>query len=123
MVDGFIGPKGGLKPELYDPWKEYRSAQQPPYLSLVNLIDHLPTTSADGTGIKIRKEGEKPLLEWCQQYGLLGLLPQQTSSFTLPPRWEPRNQFEGDTFDRTLIPKQRSYERSGYGWISHAVEY
>src|SRR5687767_12186968 len=74
MVNGFIRPEPRAKLERYNPWSEYGPGHVSPYQSLINLIENLPVSS-DGTVVKLRKENEKQLLDWCSKYGLLGLLP------------------------------------------------
>ena len=89
--DGRIAPTRSAKIEWYDPWQEYREArakrEQPPYLSLVSLYEHLkPKLRAIGwTGKESRSRlldlpGEicDDILSWSSRYGLLGVFHQRT---------------------------------------------
>lgn len=61
------------------------------------------------------------ILEWCRDYGLLGVLPQQTIGIVLAPRWMPI--FE-DHWPKVLTPYQVHYNRTAMGWrreLSHAI--
>ena len=93
LVDGYIRPARGAKLVSYDPWDPYwtgraahRKAQQPPYQSLSALVDRFEgALDADGTFVPTTKALDA-LLQWCQQYGLLGLLLHEAQMVFFPPR-------------------------------------
>jgi hypothetical protein len=83
LRDGLIRPADGAVGEWYDPWDDFRlsrepgSTSEPPYQSLLNAMDNvswpLQPARADG------------LLAWCEEYGLLGVLPHQVLMVTTAP--------------------------------------
>ena len=77
--DGYIRPAPGAKGEWYDPWEGFRASrskqgrQDPPYQSLIALVEDLRTDH---------------VLDWCAAHGLLGILLAQTDMVTLAPTAE-----------------------------------
>lgn len=104
LRDGCICPAPGAKWEQYDPWEAYqralynRKVYQPLYQNLLNLYSEIKedvrsvlnaVPMADvftGTPDKIAltQEGEKRLLAWCREHGLLGILLQRVAMVCLP---------------------------------------
>ena len=56
---------------------------------------------------------ESAILEWCQQYGLLGILPETASLIELAPRY---GAWTGEKDPPVLFPTQRQYFRTNVGW-------
>lgn len=139
LKDGYIRPVKGAKLEEYDPWQAYRESwefdpamdtlprwanrrkQDSPYQSLLNLINTLSFKVGTGTNrFLLTTEGEKSLLEWCAQNGLLGILPQRVQMVTLAPRWTNGDELyppPPTNVYRTIIRYIRdNTERSTRGW-------
>ena len=89
LTDGFIGPADGATLERYDPLEPAVGRRQgrstAPYEALLRLINDFRATVAADNQIVPTPETEATLLDWCQQHGLLGLLPHLAGSAFLPP--------------------------------------
>jgi hypothetical protein len=101
LKDKYIRPAPGAKLELYDPWKAYRESwdydpdsatpwtekrqKGPPYQSLLALANEVKVEP----GFKLDKKSTELLLNWCAEFGLLGILPQRAHMVALAPRWLP----------------------------------
>jgi hypothetical protein len=105
-----IRPTLEAKLEPYDPWARYRSSRSrtdewvPPYVEFLNLSHQI------GGAVD---ESERRILQWCDAYGLPGLLLQQTRMATLAPRWATLE--EGTPL---LVPSQLTFVRTNTGWNS-----
>ena len=108
--DGYIRPAPGSRLESYDPrdiWlstrppaksSNQRRSGEPPYQSLLRLLGELEyrrpgdapldfkPAQVDLLLAPLTDESEAKLLEWCAQYGLLGILLHRTVQITLAPR-------------------------------------
>lgn len=133
--DGVIAPVLGAHLERYDPWGRYLEARRleageaeksmgrrpdlvpGPYVDLLRLAMELPSDFQPGQ--KLPKRIEARILSWCATHGLLGLLPQQTLSATLAPRWGYWHEEvpEGDAPDYELVPTVTRYVRTARGWL------
>jgi hypothetical protein len=100
-----IAPAADASINLYDPWKPYRALEHksrsqkvmdPPYLHLMEL-GRLP----------LRSEAE-PVLDFANQFGLLGSIPVTALSIRFP-------RTEADAF--------RTYLRQGGCWAEHAQQF
>jgi hypothetical protein len=135
IVDkGIIRPTPGAKLLKCDPWESFRGAHagkhdvsegkrqmDPPYKSLVNLTE----------GRSVSAPHESEILEWCAQYGLLGLLPHRALSATMPARWAP---LADDPMSRgwarvsgikdgDLLPTVETFYRSNVGWNADTTQF
>lgn len=137
LEEGRIVPSPGADLERYDPWEAYREVRQkgsenePPYQSLVRLIKHTqfevvfkslePTLQRDR--VRLTPESEQALLDWCTQYGLLGVLMHRFSAVTLAARWEPvRGDYVRDGVTREAIaPVLRRLFPVATGWEATAT--
>jgi predicted nucleic acid-binding Zn ribbon protein len=116
--DGYIKASAGATLIPYDPWEEYRhtpakqkSQVMRPYQSLLALADKLNIVATNKEwGLAV--ESQARVVEWCNRYGLLGILPHQSQMVNLVPRWEPLH------FNPTgpLLPLQRYFVRTNTGW-------
>ena len=106
-----VCPAPDAELKTYSPWEEFEAGSSkadkrrlhPPYERLMALF---PSEEKDGTPSerKLPREiDEEGLLNWCKDYGLLGVLPQQTLSITLPPCGNPPE-------------AQVTYVRTNSGW-------
>lgn len=104
-------------------WLEIRN-QYPPYRSLLKFITdltlipspegkiHHPTLeSGHGHRYNLTPESEVSLLEFCNQYGVLGILPHQAQSVFLAPRWNDQ------LGTNRLWITQHHYVRGNTGWL------
>jgi hypothetical protein len=99
LRDGYLRPARGARLEQYDP---FESAV---YESLVELVG--------SKGIfPITPEGERRVLAWVADHGLLGILPHETLSATLTPQWQPFFVPGNDELFAT-VPR---YIRTPTGW-------
>lgn len=98
MVDGtHIAPAEGAEQETYDPLEQYRSAwegrkrkgNEPPYLQFARLAT----------------AGPEECLEWCERFGLLGILLERTVEVRFWPYWAEPEGNEGVT-ESELVPVQ-----------------
>ncbi len=124
VLDGLIRPAGGASLERYDPWQPFREAQarrgpQPPYRSLLNLVQDLTFQSRPGPGAlrELTPEGAEKLAEWCASHGLLGVLPHEAVMVSLAASWVPVKL--GSTI---LVARQREYIRTNVGWETYQRE-
>jgi hypothetical protein len=118
VVDGFIRPTRHAALEEYDPWEEYsrslikKEKTDPPFLSLTQLIDRIDPPS--GSAKKPAKQAEQEIINWCNKYGLLGLLPQSSLIAVLNARWETQKIRPPDR--PRLVPTTYTVTRINYGW-------
>jgi hypothetical protein len=81
LRNGCIAPVPGTKPHTYDPW----ILAERPYESLTKLVS---------TADQLTRPAENPalvagILDWCRQFGLLGVLYHEIHAVTFWPRWYP----------------------------------
>jgi len=77
-----ICPAPSATLEWYDPWEQYHLSNTQegvsrPYEALFALVDRW----------NIKEQRKPATLEWCAQYGLLGILPQTAYRIQKPARW------------------------------------
>ncbi|HEV8635463.1 MAG TPA: hypothetical protein VG370_14650 [Chloroflexota bacterium] len=122
---GLIRPAAGLDHDRYDPWDAYRAARtgwggrggRAPYESLFELVWALGPSGQESGGVRLDGAGERVLLGWCQQHGLLGVLSHETEAAYLAPRWMRPEEIAGaDTGGAGLVPVQRAYAWGPAGW-------
>ena len=105
LIDGFVRPAPGAELKGFDPWEgfrkndgRYRTVEQP-YVSFVRLAQLLESLKRQGqrpsgTGLRLssvparevgpRSDADRAILEWCDESGLLGILPVTLSYIQLP---------------------------------------
>jgi hypothetical protein len=116
--DGCILPAPGAKLEWYDPWPEFHSTRaqtvgqlpagiQPAYQSLMKLVHHLEYLPGHPPHPDhLSQQSQASILEWCQQYGLLGVLLSRWQAVRVAPQhkradqWVQRSYFRG--FGQTI---------------------
>jgi len=127
--DGYIRPAVGARLETYDPqdiWlstrplaksSNQRRSGEPPYQSLLRLLKELEyrrpadepldftPAEVDLLLAPLTDESETKLLEWCAQYGLLGILLHRSLQVTLAAR----------------AVVQIQYTRVGAGWTTTEI--
>jgi hypothetical protein len=90
VADGYIRPSPGAKGRWYDPWEKFREARSGdikarsanlidgrPYLSLVRLVERLPSAATP--------ERDREITAWCSQHGLTGIMLAETDMVALAP--------------------------------------
>lgn len=118
---GYIRPAPGSQMEIFDPWDDYveagstPGAQEPPYGSLLNLIQSIQLTPRPGPGrtLTLSADSVKSVTSWCEEHGLFGTLLQRAQMFTLAPRYGPLE----DVPDR-CAPLLHQYLRTNQGWVT-----
>jgi hypothetical protein len=138
LRDGMICPARAAKLTRYDPWEDQDAAaplQQdrvPAYRSLLdmaNRLRYLESPSPQKRGGRLHPRSERELLDWCAEYGLLGLLLHDAVQITLAPQpskipardyramlksWRQHGVRERPS-RTTMI--QKSYTRTTFGWV------
>lgn len=128
---GFICPAPKAKLKEYDPWEQYWSSQRKhgkdavasPYVKLLNSYNSLPDRKDKGQR-RTHKDQTESLLEWCAEFGLLGVLLQRVQRVVLAPRWQPdlltwapgRGSGKRRTV-KLLRPQLCEYLRVNDGWM------
>lgn len=120
----YIRPAPGAHGEEYNPWERYRESQarkrgqQPPYQSLLRLVQPLVAPNAFRSRIteahptlSVTPDLEKEVADWCAQYGLLGLLLERARMVALAPRWQTSVEW-----GRQLMPQQTVYRWARGKW-------
>ena len=117
LLEGCLRPAPDAVLRCYDPFGTRpagRSSAQAgknstPYLSLLEMLrslkyvdneDFSPAEIGMPAG-RLTAESEQAILNWCDRYGLLGVLPHRISQMTLNPKDD----------------QQRQYIRIGIGWM------
>lgn len=131
--DGYIRPAPTAKLETYDPWEEYRAArltpskelsQLVPYWNFIALFSRMKMEPDSAGRPVLPPKSEAAVIDWCERYGLLGLLLQQVEKVVLAPRrvdarkvgFELRPEAPG----AVRIPFQTRYYRRGATWFSES---
>ncbi|MGD0076084.1 MAG: hypothetical protein ABSD31_17345 [Candidatus Binataceae bacterium] len=126
LREGCICPAPGAKFRPYDPWKLWRKTRPvgrrsdsgaqgaTPYRALLEMLRKLeyrgntgdaprfPPLETDALPAPLTAESEQAVLDWCADYGLLGILPHRVLQVILWPR-------DGE---------QVHYIRLGCGWLA-----
>jgi hypothetical protein len=106
-VDGVIRPTNGSRQRSYSPMDRYRESRtgngSSPHLELFSLVQanrggHAPTQG---------------ILEWCNKYGLLGIVPSLMRQMVLPAVWVPYQKIGKKV---TFVPYQETHSAATGGW-------
>jgi hypothetical protein len=92
------------------PWYR-RPGEPPPYQTLVNLT-HGIAYPPDEPGLAL-------LLEWLARHGVLGLLPHETISVTLAPRWDRALEYDESGDGTAMLPSSTTYYQVGGAFEQH----
>jgi hypothetical protein len=101
LKDGHVLGAAGAVLKEYDPWELYersrtRKSTQPPYAALLGLARKIqevrepeePEDNGEAWESRaLKNELANAVLEFCQQYGLLGILPHQALQVSIPTRF------------------------------------
>jgi len=119
IKDGCIQPTKKAKLKTYDPWNVYEKARLKkkglctPYESLNELIGSLSFQITKEKLYELSPTSESNLLNWCSQYGLLGILPHRSLMAKFTPRWDTMH--PDDSGDE-LYNVQLNFIRISAGW-------
>lgn len=68
--------------------------------------------------LKLDLANEAAIIDWCRNYGLLGILSQETIRLQLAARWRSVRQTDSSGSRRMLTPYETIYFRSSTGWAN-----
>lgn len=120
--DGCIQPAEGAKLEWYDPWPDFQGTpnqtvgQSPTvqrgYQSLLKLVQRLEYVPGKTSYPDcLSQKSQALILEWCQEYGLLGVLLSRWEYISIAPQrnesgdWMQRKYFRG--FGQVIQTQER----------------
>jgi hypothetical protein len=108
--DGYIRPAPGASGGTYDPWTSFRSRERGEPVecahdALLRLVEAVDANAA---------ATESLIAAWCNQYGLLGVLPHRVEAVSLAARWE----HPGAPVPKGAVwPVWRHYVRASDRWM------
>ena len=123
LRDGRLKPAPGAELIRYDPWADFRANEgkyrtvHQPYQRLLQLGHDLEEAKANGAQssfgrvVGAQTEMDQLILDWCNENGLLGLLPTFGHTIRLPFQKISR---PGKKSQQAL--RQTTYQRSGGIW-------
>lgn len=128
---GYIRPVEGATFEQYDPWNEYtrtwerRSSnrltrqetgawRRVPYRSLAEVGPPTRSGESPSMTIEIWNERLRRIVAWCNEHGLLGILPHRALFAELAPRWSSPLPKRADH----LVPGRVTHTRIGARWLA-----
>ena len=115
IKNGYIRPTADARLIEYEPWRAFRTPQgkesiKQPYQSLLQIAPLFEFDFSDKGSARLKAPGEERLLEWCSQYGLLGILLHRVETATLSAEERFSRGLEGN------IPVATQLERTNSGW-------
>ncbi len=120
-----IQPAPDSELRRYDPWEPYRHTQgkrrtvAPPYRAFLELARNLSFVPRPNSPSFVpTQESEAAILGWCQEFGLLGILPARADAITLEPTWMLRSEFYKDPSVPGFCPSYRRWVRRSGIWRS-----
>ncbi len=75
-----------------------------------------PTGDKYQSLLDLNVDDDAAILSWCRQYGLLGILPQESVQLRLAPRWRLIGFSDSAGHRRALSAYQTIYSRTPAGW-------
>src|SRR5262249_25891042 len=89
---GAVRPAPRARLQRYQPWQKFEEAKGK-YRKVTTLWGEFLEISRrikaeSGATLRPSRAGEALILEWCNRYGLLGILPGQAQFISLPPTSE-----------------------------------
>ena len=117
ITGGYIQPAPDAHLIEYQPWKGFDKPQgkeslKRPYLSLLELAPLLDFDFSEKRTTRLETPGEERLLEWCSQYGLLGILLHRVETATFPAE----TRFPRGLSGNVPVPVAERLERTNSGW-------
>jgi hypothetical protein len=117
LRESTVAPAPGAKSRVYDPWK----LKERPYKALAQLVGSQPARDV------LTLPAEQPelvqgVLDWCNEYGLLGTLYHRIAMVTLWPHWA-RAEFADKRVRDTFQPRQDIHVCVPAGWRTQTMLY
>lgn len=122
LRDGFIRPASGQSPVAYDPWDLYRAARErgraasredlAPHESLLRLLREAERFGWEGSHGPLSPEVGQMVVEWCNQFGLLGLMLDQVDTILLDAFWR------RSEVDQQLVPWRTVFQSGRWATTS-----
>lgn len=117
LHDGYIRPVESAELESYDPWVTYHHAWEhtsEKKTPLVQLLDLYRDLGYPATEVDLGEEGQARILQWCREYGLLGILLHTVNTVVLhPPVKLPYYSVKG--LPKTIT--RSTYFKTSSGWL------
>jgi hypothetical protein len=114
--DGSIAPRAGAKLTFYNPFggRDGTRSRNQPYDDLLSAIEGLGfAVEPDGTSVRLHGPEQRRLLDWCAEFGLLGVLPHRVTRLTMAPRWRKGTPAPPGTFGAA----ERRQDWHSTGWL------
>jgi hypothetical protein len=116
----YIQPAADAVLTAYEPWQSFHAPEgkeghKQPYEPLLQLARQI---DLDYDNLRVRGKDEEPIVEWCAQHGLLGLLLHRVEAVILPPQERVVPFFKEPRQPRLWSTK---YVRTNSGWSSSWV--
>jgi len=124
IADNAIRPAAGASLIRYDPWEMFESVKgkyrtvQTLWGEFIELAQFLQDDA--GNMFKPTAKGESLILDWCNRYGLLGILPNWADRIVLPPTYERAHPYYGQAvgpYQRFTV--QQIHARISGEWFTH----
>jgi hypothetical protein len=138
----YILPAVGAKLVEYDPWARWQRDRpavgqsiESPYRAFLDMVSRLrcktpaikrfseiPSNRWDALSEDLTENSRAMIIEWCQEYGLLGLMPHSIYQIVLAPHVEKFPKSEAVAWRKaghrppSTIQMQRQYARTSRGW-------
>jgi hypothetical protein len=117
LREGTIAPARGAKSREYDPW----NLKERPYKALAQLVASRPAHDVLALPAE-QPELVQGVLDWCNEYGLLGALYHRIAMVTLWPRWD-RVEFAESQLRDSFQPRQDVHVCLPAGWQTQTSLY
>ncbi len=122
IADGVLRPAPRARLQRFDPWKRFYEVEGE-YRTVETLWGEFAELARQfqlgAESTILSPEGRQKILDWCQHYGLLGLLLAKALHITLPPSYESSAEYLGHSAkpERALrAVVRRSYGRLAGHW-------
>jgi hypothetical protein len=119
--NGAIRPARGAVLGSYDPWQEFYASSRRvdrAYLELADL-GRIPPSGFPSRTVEDERAGHRRLLNWCQRFGLLGVMLQETERVELEPRRAGRDKL-GEVWRQRVYFRSAAaigeWDSTGSGW-------
>lgn len=129
IINGWIKPRDGARLSVYDPWNGYylqrfsKTTGHTPWQALYRIGHMASEHFVDGEDA-CSDQVKELILQFCREYGLLGILLHQVHRIVLPPHYSSVSdllanewQKQGMTYDEAYAKRwiSTNYERNSFG--------